>query len=146
MQTLWCRNHSEVHSKKGLYNQRTIAPAFYASQVDLSGPYLSYYPEHKITTIIIWLTVLISINVIHNYLTDAFLQPFTQFACDHRHPEKLYCDRSSQVVSGCENMKLNFQDLQFKLHQKQVVDFSICPVGGHNVYGKVERKIKEINP
>ena len=55
----------------------------------------------------------------------------------------IYCDGGSQVVSGCKYM--NFQDLQFKLHQKPAVDFSICPVGGHNVHGEVERKIKEIN-
>ena len=35
----------------------TIAPPFYGTQVDLSGPYLAFSPIHKRTTIKIWLTV-----------------------------------------------------------------------------------------
>ena len=42
-------------------------------------------------------------------------------------------------------MQLNFQDIQSALHQKKSVEFSICPVGGHNMHGRVERKIQEIN-
>ena len=58
----------------------TIAPAFYASQVDLSGPYSSFSPSHKRTTTKIWLAVFCccttsatSINVMDNYSTDAFV-------------------------------------------------------------------------
>ena len=42
-------------------------------------------------------------------------------------------------------MNLNYQDIKSKLHQKKKVDFSVCPVGGHNMHGRVERKIQEIN-
>ena len=37
--------------------QLTIAPAFYFSQVDLSGPYQCYSPQHKRTTVKVWLIV-----------------------------------------------------------------------------------------
>ncbi|XP_066915555.1 uncharacterized protein [Clytia hemisphaerica] len=80
-----------------------------------------------------------------DYSTDAFLQSFIRFASNHGYPKKLFCDGGSQIVSGCENMKLDFQDLQSKIHRQAKVEFSICPVGGHNEHGKVERKIKEIN-
>ena len=35
----------------------TVAPAFYSSQVDLSGPYSAYSPLHKRTTMKIWLAI-----------------------------------------------------------------------------------------
>ena len=38
------------------YNM-TIAPAFYYTQLDLSGPYLSFSSQHKRTTVKIWLLV-----------------------------------------------------------------------------------------
>ena len=41
-------------------------------------------------------------------------------------------------------MKLNIRDIQHKLHQDVRLEFELCPVGGHNVNGKVERKIREI--
>ncbi|XP_066916885.1 uncharacterized protein [Clytia hemisphaerica] len=130
----------------------TVAPAFYASQVDLSGPYLSFSPSHKRTTVKIWLVVIccsttsaISIKVMDDYSTDWFILSFTRFACDHGYPKKLYCDGGSQLIKGCNNMKLDFVDLQSKLHRNKAIDFSICPVGGHNMHGKVERKIQEVN-
>ena len=36
-------------------------------------------------------------------------------------------------------------DLGSQLHKDINVDFEVCPVGGHNMHGKVERKIREIN-
>ena len=41
-------------------------------------------------------------------------------------------------------MVLNFSDIKHKLHSEFGVQFEPCPVGAHNVHGKVERKIKEI--
>ena len=130
----------------------TIAPAFYSTQIDLSGPYLSFHPQNKRKTVKIWLTVFcccatsaVSIKVMDNYATDSFLQSFIRFSCDHGYPKELFCDGGSQIVSGCENMQLDFKDLQSKIHRQAKVEFSICPVGGHNEHGKVERKIKEIN-
>ena len=38
----------------------------------------------------------------------------------------------------------NFCLFQFKLHRNFNVDFQPCPVGGHNMHGRVERKIREI--
>ena len=127
----------------------TIAPAFYASQVDLSGP---FSPSHKRTTTKIWLTVFcccttsaVSIKIMDNYSTDAFIMVFTRFVCDQGYPKKLYCDGGSQIIKGCQSMTLDFKDIQSKLHRSKDVDLSICPVGGHNMHGKVERKIQEVN-
>ena len=129
----------------------TIAPAFYYTQLDLSGPYLSYSPQHKRTTVKIWLIVFcccstsaIKIKTMDDYSTTAFIQAITRFAVDHGFPKRLMCDEGSQLVKGCKEMRINLIDIQQKLHRSRV-DFQVCPVQGHNMNGKVERKIKEIN-
>ena len=41
-------------------------------------------------------------------------------------------------------MKLNFQDIRHQLHVNVNVEFQLYPVGGHNMNGRVERKVREI--
>ena len=120
----------------------TIAPAFYATQVDLAGPFTAYSPHNKRSTIKIWLSVwccattsTTSIKTMDDYSTSAFLSAFTRFACDSGYPKTLLVDAGSQIVKGCESMKLQFWDLRFKLHQSKSIDFEVCPVGGHNFNG-----------
>ena len=130
----------------------TIAPCFYSTQVDLSGPYLAYSPLHKRTTIQTRLAVFVccttsacSIRVMDDYSTDGFIMSFIRHSCIYGFPKKLFCDGGSQIIKGCGDMRLNFRDLQSKLHKDKSVYFTVCPVGGHNMHGKVERKIQEVN-
>ncbi|XP_066910448.1 uncharacterized protein [Clytia hemisphaerica] len=122
----------------------TIAPAFFHSQIDLSGPHMSYSPQHKRTTVKIWLVVFcccstsaVSIKLMDDYSTPAFMLAFTRFACDHGFPAKLLCDEGTQLVKGCKDMRLDIRDLKSQLMTNRKIDF--------NFHGKVERKIKEIN-
>ena len=128
-----------------------IAPAFYITQIDLAGPYLSYSSHHKRTTVKIWLVIFccsttsaVKIKVMEDYSTSSFLQSFTRFACEVGYPKSVLPDAGSQLVKGCESMKLNFIDIQYRLHRDSSIDFEICPVGAHYVHGKVERKIRAI--
>ena len=130
----------------------TVAPVFYTSQVDLFGPYSAYSPLHKRTTMKIWLAIFcccstsaVSTKIMDDYATDEFILSFTRFSTTYGFPKKLFCDSGSQLVKGCDNMKLNFNDLQFQLHKRVAVEFTIYPAGGHNMNGKVERKIREIS-
>ena len=41
-------------------------------------------------------------------------------------------------------MRINFTDIKHQLHMGMKIDFHTCPVGAHNVHGRVERKIREI--
>ena len=128
-----------------------IAPAFYVSQVDLAGPFNAYSAHNKRSTIKIWLSVWCCattsttiIKVLENYSTSAFLNAFIRFACDSGYPNTLLVDAGSQIVKGCESMQIKYWDLKFKLHKSKSINFEICPVGGHNFNGKVERKIQEV--
>ena len=129
----------------------TIAPAFYYTQLDLSGPYLSYSPQHKRTTVKIWLVVFcccstcaVKIKVMDDYSTTGFIQAVTRFAADHGFPKRIICDEGSQLVKGCKEMKIDTINVQHQLSRESRIDFQTCPVQGHNMNGKVERKIREI--
>ena len=57
-----------------LYCNLILAPAFYTSLVDLSGPYSAYSPLHKCTTVKIWLAIFcccstsaVSIKILDDY-------------------------------------------------------------------------------
>ena len=41
-------------------------------------------------------------------------------------------------------MKLNLSNLKYQLHVQEKCEFRPCPVGGHNVHGRVERKIQSV--
>ena len=47
-------------------------------------------------------------------------------------------------MKGCGDMRLSYTDIKHKLYKDKMVEFDTCPVGGHNVNGKVERRIKHI--
>ena len=128
-----------------------IAPAYYVCQLDLAGPFSAYSNHNKRTTIKVWLLVICctttsatNIKTMDDSTTGAFLQAFTRFACEVGYPKRVLADAGSQLVKGCETMELNFRDIQQQLYQKVQVELEVCPVGGHNMHGRVERRIQEV--
>ena len=128
-----------------------IAPIFYITQVDLAGPFKAYSSHNKRSTLKIWLAVFVcattsctSIKILDDYSTTAFIQAFIRLSCEVGYPKMLLTDAGSQIVKGSETMQLKFTDVKNKLHEENGIEFEVCPVGGHNVNGKVERKIREI--
>ena len=129
----------------------TIAPAFYSSQVDIFGPFKAYDPSTKRKTVKVWFvvyccstTATVSIKVMEDYGTDSFILSFIRFACDAGYPKTLQVDEGSQRIKGCDTMRLTFSDMKNRLHREMGVTYEVCPVGGHNVNGKVERRIRHI--
>ena len=128
-----------------------IAPAFFITQVDLAGPFSAYSKHNKRTTLKISLAVFccsttstVNIKIMEDYGTTSFIQAFTRLSCEVGYPKLLLIDEGNQLVKGCESMVLSFTDIKNQLHTSVGVQFEVCPVGGHNMHGKVERKIKEI--
>ena len=128
-----------------------IAPAFYASQVDIFGPFKAYSSANKRATIKVWFLIFcccttgaVDIRVLEDYSTDAFVLGFIRFSCRVGYPRYLLPDAGSQLVKGCEDMRYSFVDAKQKLFVEYGVDYVPCPVGAHYVHGKVERKIREV--
>ena len=131
-------------------NDLTIAPAFYNCQVDLFGPYNAYSNANKRATVKVWFVIFcccatraVDIKVAEDYSTSSFILAFIRFSCKVGYPRKVLPDAGSQLIKGCESMKMTFYDVQNKLHEYGV-DFEVCPVGAHYMHGKVERKIKHV--
>ena len=129
----------------------TIAPPFYISQVDLAGSFKAYSPHNKRPTIKIWIAVFCcsttyttNIRLMDSYDSNSFILAFTRILCEVGYPKILLLDEDSQLIKECKNMKLNFQDIRHQLHDNVNVEFQLCPVGGHNMNGRVERKVREI--
>ena len=78
-----------------------------------------------------------------DYSTSSFIQAYIRLSCEVGYPKTLLPDEGSQLIKGCESMKLNFADLNYQLHVQENCDFRPCPVGDHNVHGRVERKIQD---
>ena len=128
-----------------------IAPAFYASQIDIFGPYKSYSSANKRATIKVWFLVYcccttgaVDIRLLEDYSTDSFVQSFIRFSCRFGYPKYLLPDPGSQLVKGCQEMNYSFIDSKQKLCVEYGTQYMVCPVGAHYVHGKVERKIKQI--
>ena len=130
-----------------------VAPPFYNSQVDLMGPFTASCEHNHRSKVSLWGLVFkdpascaISVHVMEKYDTASFLQAYTRFTSKHGHPAKLFIDEGGQLVKGCKEMEFNILDVERTLDSKHRVgiEFSTCPVGGHNVHGMVERSIKEI--
>ena len=71
-----------------------IAPAFYATEVGLCGPFRAYSPKSKIKTIKIWLAVYCCmststtlIKAMEDYSIIAFIQSFIRFSCEVGYPK-----------------------------------------------------------
>ena len=79
-----------------------------------------------------------------SYDSNSFILAFTLFSCEVGYQKILLLDEASQLIKRCKNMKLNFQDIRYQLHVNVHVEFELCPVEGHNMNGRVERKIREI--
>ena len=131
----------------------TIAPPFTLCQVDLFGP-LEARCEHNHRSVAkVWGVVFkdpasgaVFVHAIAKCDTSAFVQAYTRFAARFCHPKKLYPDEGSQLLKACNEMEISWVDVSHT-HSSQYqvgVEFSPCPVGGHNYHCQVERSIREI--
>ena len=129
----------------------TIAPPFYNTQVDLCGPFTSYSKHHKRTQVKVWVIVYVcattgttNLKVMEGYDTTQFLFSFSRFGCEVGFPKFVFVDSGSQLVSGCENMVISMCDVGANLNREYGIEFEVCPVGGHNFHGRVERKVRNV--
>ena len=123
----------------------TVAPAFYFTQLDLCGSFKAYSPHNKRATVKIWLVVYCCyvmsatfINVMDDYSTPSFVQSFTRFASRFGFLKKVYCDEGGQLMKGLKDMDLTYINIKGRLYRERGIEMETCPVGAHNVHGKVE--------
>ena len=69
-----------------------------------------------------------NIKVMDDYSTQAFIQSFVRFSCEVGYPKFMPIDEGSQLVKGCEIMRLNFMDIRGQLNRDMMVEFDMCAV------------------
>ena len=128
-----------------------IAPPFYCSQVDICGHFNAYSPANKRATIKVWILVFVctatcavDCRIMESYDAESFILAFIRFSCRFGYPKRLMPDEGSQLIKGCKDMVLSFNDIAQKLSVQYGVEFKTCPVAAHYMHGKVERKIQHV--
>ena len=128
-----------------------IAPAFYACQIDIFGPFKTYSSANKRATLKVWFLIFcctttgaIDIRAMEDYSTDSVVLAYIRMSCRYGYPKYVLPDAGSQLLKSCEDMRYSFTDTKHRLSEEFGTDYSPCPVGAHYMHGKVERKIREV--
>ena len=128
-----------------------IAPAFYASQIDIFGPFKAFSPANKRATLKAWFLIFcccttnaVDIRVMEDYSTDSVVLGYIRHSSGYGYAKYILPDAGSQLIKSCEDMRYSFTDTKNKLHHEFGAEYSACPVDAHYDHGKVERKIKEV--
>ena len=143
----------------GLSKHRlTVAPPFWACQMDLFGPYKIFVPGYEKTTrntaareyqVHIMCTVcptsrLVNLQVIEKTDASGVLCGVTRLVCEVGFPKYFFIDQHSPTMAGFNNVEFDFRDLQLRLHRQHGITFETCSVGGHDTHGQVERVIRSL--
>ena len=92
------------------------------------GPYDSCSHVNKRATAKVWFVIFcccttgaIDIKVCEDYSPESFVLGFIRFSCKVGYPKKILPDAGSQLVKGCDTMKIKFSDINNKLHEYGVI-------------------------
>ena len=144
---------TEAVMSKQHKSRMTIAPAFYAVQADLFGPLQAFCKHGRRSVLKVWglvfkcpTTLAVAAYIMDEYSTGSFLDAFFRFTARYGMPATLYIDGGSQLVSACNNATFSISDITKSLNENYdiKINFEVCPVGGHNMHGAVERQIREV--
>ena len=139
-------------------HQLTIAPPFWACQMDLFGPYKTFVPGYERTTrsrnakecqvyvmcVVCPTSRLVNLQVLEKADASGILCGVTRLVCEVGFPKYFFIDQHSATMSAFSNAEFNFHDLQLSLHRQHGIVFETCSVGGHSAHGLVERVIRSI--
>ena len=132
--------------------QITIAPPFYVCMADMFGPLTVYVPGHervtrnrRILTSKVWVLVfacpvskLLNLQVIETKSADGVLDGLTRLGCEVGFPNHFLVDQDTSFLKFLHEAEVDLLNLQFEVKRQFNVEFSTCPVTGHNYHGLVE--------
>ena len=139
-------------------NQVTVAPAFYCCQIDLFGPVKVFCPgferdtrNSKAKETKNWILVAactttkaLNIQVVDKSDCRGILEALVRLGCEATWPKLFYCDGDSAILKIMQEMEVDIRDMQYRLHTEYGAVFEVCPVGGHERQGLVERRIATV--
>ena len=138
--------------------QLILAPAFYATMIDLFGPVKSFVPGHvrqtrgrgslkrklHIMVAVCITTKVVNLQVLESKSAAGITDGFTCLCAEVGVPSIVHVDQDSGALAAFQSVELDFRDLQHRLWTQYGISFETCPVGGHEQHGLVERIIRSI--
>ena len=138
--------------------QLIIAPPFFITMVDLFGPLRSFVPgfervtrarrelESKIHILVgvCVTTRIVNLQALEGKDAATIIDGFTRMSSEVGIPTKVLVDQDSGAMAAFKSAELDFLDLQHQLQIQYGINFTTCPVGGHDQHGLVEATIKSI--
>ena len=138
--------------------QLIVAPPFWACQMDLFGPYRTFVPGYEketrnrqmlecqvwVLAVVCPTTRLVNLQVVEKTDAGGIICGITRLACEGGMPKHIFIDDDSAIVAALTYSEVDIRDLQQQLHREHQIIFTVCPVGGHNQHGQVERVIRSV--
>ena len=139
-------------------HQLRICPPFWACQADMFGPYLVYVPgferntrNRKVLEAKCWVmcfvcpvTRLTNLQVIEKSDHSGVIDSITRLSCEVGIPKFMMIDQDTALMKALQEVEMDMVNTQLKLHRECGIEFSTCPVSGHNQHGQVERRIRSV--
>ena len=140
-----------IHSSKF-----TVAPPFWAAQCDIWGPIPVFVPGREKNTrssaalsakvyalvFVCLVTKLTNIQIIETKDVNGICDGLTRLTCEVGAPSKLFIDQETSLMKALKEGEIELLSLENMARKKVQIDFSVCPVSGHNAHGLVEAKIR----
>ena len=134
----------------------TVAPAFWISQMDIWGPITVFVPGREkntrnspALTAKIWIQVTVcvitknvNLQVVEGHDARSLGEGITRLICEVGTPARLCIDQDSALMKTLRDGECQLIDLETQVRRKSQMDFTVCPVSGHNSHGLVEAKIR----
>ena len=136
----------------------TIAPPFFTSMLDLMGPFHVYVPgfeartrNRKVLQAKVWVAVFccpvtrnVNLQMIEKSDAGGIMDAVTRLSCEVGVPKLVICDKQTSVEKMLKESVIEIKNLQDQLVVEFGIQFTTCPVAGHNFNGQVERCIRSI--
>ena len=134
----------------------TLAPAFWMTQVDIWGPATVFVPGRErntrsskslsskawILVSVCVMTKLVNMQVVETHCAKGLSDGLTRLICEVGTPSRLLVDQDSALIKLLQGGRIELVNLESHIRTKTQMDFTVCPVSGHNAHGLVEAKIR----
>ena len=128
----------------------TIAPPFYATLLDIIGPFVAHHDYNKRQTVKIWIAIFVcastsavSMRIMQNYDTASVIQATIRHAVLRGWPSLLLIDSGSQLVKA-GTAEVNILDLHTYFSRRADTVVMKSPATAHHHRGQVESAIRRV--
>ena len=86
----------------------------------------------------------LNLQVVDKSDSRGIIEALVRLGCEATWPKLFYCDADSAIIKILKEMEVDIRDVQYRLFTEHGAMFEVCPVGGHNRHGLVERRIATV--